>query len=121
MNKIIIAEDDVIVRNAYLNYFERFAPGAKVDVVPDGRSLVEKVKEGCYSLCITDNLMPPGITGIEAIKEIRKSDSQLQIYMVAGGDFRQQAMDAGANGYFEKGADGILKDIVDIIKRHQKQ
>ena len=110
--KVIIAEDFAPLRNAYLFQIElmkedKILPAdLEVECVANGESLIEKVKNEKYLLILTDNDMPPGITGLEAIKKIREFDKDVPIYMISGSAFQSLKSDAlkyGATGFIDKG------------------
>jgi len=108
--KIIIAEDDEDMVFMYRLLFKGY--DAEVDYVPDGRSLVDKVRAGGYSLVLTDNGMP-FMDGLDAIKEIRTFNKEVPIYMVSGNrDAESKALTEGANGFIYK---PLSKNTIDSL------
>ena len=98
--KIIIAEDDEDLVLLYQRFFGNY--DVEVDSVSDGKSLVEMVKGGGYSLVLTDNGMP-FMEGMDAIREIRTFDPKVPIYMVSGNrDAESKALTLGATGFIYK-------------------
>ena len=67
----IIADDAKGFRGFLVDFLQSSAPGATIDEVPDGESLVKKVMGGEYSLVLTDYDMGSGMTGEDAIRAKR--------------------------------------------------
>lgn len=76
--RIIIAEDDPNLRKLYRMSVETFIPDGVIDEVNNGSDLVTRVVEGNYDLVLTDNNMPPGLSGLEAIRQIRARGRKYQ-------------------------------------------
>lgn len=68
MQKILIAEDDAVLREAYIVIL-RYA-GYQVVEATDGREAVKKVEQERPALLILDMLMP-GMTGLEVLQDKR--------------------------------------------------
>ncbi len=100
--KVIVAEDHDSLREAYVGWFELNFDGVELEAVPDGEQLVERVRNGGYSVVLTDNEMGSGINGLEAIRRIREFDKTVPIYMLSGSDVKALALQLGATGYFDK-------------------
>jgi len=101
--KIIIADDDSMIRDFYNDIIkDTFDSMVEVETVDCGEKLVEKVKQGGYRLIITDNNMPPGMNGLEAILEIRKFNKEIPICMISGDGIEQRAKEIGASHYLPK-------------------
>ena len=98
--KIIIAEDDAILREV-LELLVGARYDARIDTVPDGRSLVEKVRNDRYSVVLTDNRML-AMSGLQAIREIREFDQEVPIIMLSGFDVKEEALETGATHYLDK-------------------
>ncbi|MBN2454382.1 response regulator transcription factor [Candidatus Woesearchaeota archaeon] len=100
MERVIIADDHEIVRNALVRLInDRYTE--EVETVDDGEPLVEKVREGNYSVVITDERMKE-MSGLDAIFEIRKFNTEVPIIMVSNSDIAGVAMSSGATEYLEK-------------------
>lgn len=90
-----------------------------------GEEGVEKASVEQPDMILMD-IMLPGIDGLEATRRIRKIESMEKIPIIAitsyamAGD-RENILDAGCNGYFEKPIDPltIMKDIEKVIKGMQ--
>ncbi len=80
MSKRILAiDDDETIRKIYMYAFKD--TGYKVDTATSGESGLELQREFKYDLIFLDiNL--PGMNGIEVLREIRKTDEDVPIYIV---------------------------------------
>ena len=115
MKPIIYADDDRDIWEPFGDYLmSEF--GIPVDGAADGSELVEKVQTGDYGLVITDDTMPE-MTGMQAIREIRKFEPNIPIIMVGGNDAKASALEAGTNAYFEKpvGPDRLANKIIELV------
>jgi len=117
MKPIIIAEDNEQTRKIFVSIIERSSK-TKVDAVDNGEDLVSKVREGDYSIIFTDNQMPI-MYGLTAIKEIRKFNSDIPIYMISGAELEKEAKEAGATDYIDKG-DMNLSDLSTVVEKYKK-
>lgn len=99
MPKILIIDDDAVMRHALRSTLER--RGHQVAEAGDGEAGVAVYKETVFDLVITDIIMP-GMEGLETVMAIRKfSPAQKIIAMSAGGkgsadDYLQMAARFGA-------------------------
>ena len=100
--RVIVADDEVNIRDFLCILVESCVPDAKIDSVADGDSLVQKVMEGDYDLILTDYEMGPGMNGVDAIKAIRAINTKVPIYMISSSSKLEEALNAGATGYLEK-------------------
>ena len=76
----------------------------EVDVVPDGRTAVDRMRIFDYDLLITD-LRMPGVDGLHVIREARRLKSDLPIIIVTGYSSEASAIEAinlGVQGYLTK-------------------
>ena len=76
----------------------------EVDVVPDGRTAVDRMRIFNYDLLITD-LRMPGVDGLHVIREARRLKSDLPIIIVTGYSSEASAIEAinlGVQGYLTK-------------------
>jgi two-component system CAI-1 autoinducer sensor kinase/phosphatase CqsS len=109
-SNIIVADDQKSSLMIVAKTLELF--GCKVTAVENGTELLEAYKKSLdknnhsnFDLIITDMNMP-GLNGDQAIKEIRKTNSEIPI-IVLSGDGQQKDiykfLDVGATDYFIKG------------------
>lgn len=80
MSKVVIIEDDPIVRKIYENKLR--AEGNTVAVAVDGRSGIELVKSINPQLVLVD-LMLPDISGVEVIKTLRRDANFANVPIIA--------------------------------------
>lgn len=100
--RILLADDEEILIEAVSEILRYNNYG--VDVVYDGKQAVEKVLENKYDIIILDVMMPV-MSGIEAIKIIRKNNVNTPIILVTAKseiDDKVEGLDAGANDYITK-------------------
>ncbi|MDX2234993.1 MAG: sigma-54 dependent transcriptional regulator [Hyphomonadaceae bacterium] len=101
---ILIADDDPAQRRLLQASVER--NGFNTKTAEDGRAAVRLAEDDAVDLVLLDLVMP-GLTGLEALKEIRLRRPGLPcIVLTASGgiDTVVQAMQAGANDFFVKPA-----------------
>ena len=80
MSKRILAiDDDETIRKIYMYAFKD--TGYKVDTATSGESGLELQRKIKYDLIFLDIHMP-GMNGIEVLREIRKTDEDVPIYIV---------------------------------------
>ncbi len=102
---ILIADDDPAQRRLLQASVER--NGFNTKTAEDGRHAVRQVEDDPSIDLVLLDLVMPGLTGIEALKEIRMRRPSLPcIVLTASGgiDTVVQAMQAGANDFFVKPA-----------------
>ncbi len=102
---ILIADDDPAQRRLLQASVER--NGFNTKTAEDGRAAVRQVEDDPSIDLVLLDLVMPGLTGIEALKEIRMRRPGLPcIVLTASGgiDTVVQAMQAGANDFFVKPA-----------------
>lgn len=120
--RVIIADDIESFRKMIDRHVRSVRSGIEVEHVSSGEYLVKRVREGGYSLVLTDYDMGQGIDGITAIREIRTFDTETPIYMMSGSDVREEALRVGATGYIDKNNYKTLPDEVEqTVLRHLGQ
>jgi excisionase family DNA binding protein len=75
-----------------------------VDVAPDGRSALERMRMYPYDLLIAD-LKMPGMDGLAVIREAKRYKSDLQVIIITGFSTESSAIEAvnlGVAGYLTK-------------------
>jgi excisionase family DNA binding protein len=75
-----------------------------VDLAPDGRVALERMRLFSYDLLITD-LKMPGIDGLTVIREARRLHEDLPVIIITGYSTEDSAIEAanlGVAGYFTK-------------------
>ena len=117
MKKILIIEDDQIVANVYRNKLA--VDGYKTEVTSDGETGLKVMRTFKPDLIILD-LMLPGISGVEVIKEIRGEEEFSKIPIIVFSNtyltnLIQDAWRAGANKCLSKSS-CTPKDVMEIVR-----
>ena len=96
---------------------------AVVEHTTDQNDLIERIKRGGYSVVLVGCCMG-GVygdqEGLNVVREMRKINSQLPIYLVndgCGTYLKSQALEAGATGFFTRLMD-LTDTIPETIKKH---
>ncbi len=117
MKKILIIEDDQIVANVYRNKLA--VEGYKVEVAVDGESGLRVMRTFHPNAIILD-LMLPGISGVDVIKEVRSETDFAKIPIIVFSNtyltnIIQDAWRAGANKCLSKSS-CTPKDVIEVIR-----
>ena len=100
--RVLLADDHQIVLEGLQNLLE---PEFEiVGTVEDGRALVKEAERLSPDVIVTDISMPL-LNGIEALRQIRKTDDQIKVvFLTMHPDvtYATKAFDAGASGYVLK-------------------
>lgn len=103
---ILLAEDNDINAMVFISFMEEW--GIQTTHVLDGQEAVNQVLETRFDLILMDINMPV-MNGIEAIREIRKTDKIIPILVLTASTMEQDisyALEAGADGYILKPVSG---------------
>ena len=79
--RILVIDDDEAVRKAFVLAFRDTA--YEIEAAESGEKGIEKEREDRYSLVFLD-LKMPGLNGVETLREIRKIDVDVPVYIVTG-------------------------------------
>ena len=96
-----------MIREGIAKLLVKEYPFAEICQVPDSEGTLEKVHNENWDIVVTEISMPPGNSGLEAIKEIRTVVPGLRILVLSicePEQFAVRAMKAGAFGYLSKSA-----------------
>jgi DNA-binding NarL/FixJ family response regulator len=105
--KILIADDHTIVREGITMLLREAYPFAEIIDVSDSVDLMKSVMKGKWDVVICDISMPPGDSGLDAIKKIKEyapGTPVIILSMHAADQYAVRAIKAGASGYLTKGA-----------------
>ena len=105
--RILIADDHTIVREGVKMLLREAYPQADIVDAVDSVDMLARVDTGKWDVIITDISMPPGDSGLEAIKRIKEktpSTPVLILSMYAPEQYAVRSMKAGASGYLTKSA-----------------
>jgi CheY-like chemotaxis protein len=117
MKKILIIEDDQIVANVYRNKLA--VEGYVAEVAPDGETGLRVMRTFKPQILLVD-LMLPGISGVDVIKEVRSEPEFSKIPVIVFSNtyltnLIQEAWRAGANKCLSKSS-CTPKDVIDIVR-----
>src|ERR1035437_5806606 len=100
--RVLIVDDEIAIRRALHNSLHGM--GFEVDDAASGEAALDRVVEAEFDVVLMDINMP-GMGGIRACREIRKSLPRLGIVMLTVRDREEDkvtALDAGADEYITK-------------------
>ncbi len=118
MHKVLVVDDDAALRLTVSSALTE--QNFIVDQASDGEEAVNRVMAGRYDLVILDVNMPR-LNGIEALKQIKKFDSQIIVIILTAYSNIKDAVEAvriGAYNYLEKPIKG--DDLVALVDRALK-
>lgn len=107
MYKILIADDEGIVRDSLKFIIERDFAGCEVYLARNGRQAIEIAEEQRPDIAVLDIQMP-GISGISALREIKQGNPKVRALILTAYDnfdYAQQALSLGAEDYIMKPID----------------
>lgn len=105
--KILIADDHTIVREGIKMLLIEAYPDAQITDVSDSFRLLELVLKEKWDVIISDISMPPGDSGLEAVKKIKQHSPATPVIILsmhAPEQYAVRAIKSGASGYLTKGA-----------------
>lgn len=129
MYKIMLADDEGIVIDSLKFIIEKnFNDICTVEAANTGRSVIELAEKFKPDIAIMDIQMP-GINGIEAMKEIRKTNSSIIFIVMTAYDkfnYAKEAINLGVLEYLTKPVNQgviiqVLKRAMDIIEEERKK
>ena len=100
--RILVVDDEASIRDL-LSKTLKFAE-YEVDVAPDGRSALERMRIYPYDLLIVD-LKMPGMDGLSLIRQVKQLNSDMPVIIITGFSTESSAIDAvnlGVAGYLTK-------------------
>ena len=115
INKILIIDDEEIVRKAYQN--ELRAKGYDADTFDSGKKALELLTDQWPGIVVSDIIMPE-MDGITLLKKIKKMDPDLPVVLITGqGDIPMavRAIQEGAYDFLEKPFE--TSRFLDIVNR----
>ena len=99
--KVLLVDDDVELIEMLRDYLQR--DGFTVDAVHDGASAVTAALSGDYAIAVLDVMMP-GMSGIEVLRQIRAKSVIPVLMLTALGDDAERidGLELGADDYVPK-------------------
>ena len=95
--RILVIDDDEAIRKSFALALED--TGYQVDTAESGEKGIEMERKARYQLIFLD-LKMPGMNGVETLREIRKIDEDVPIYVITAyhKDFFDQLLNAAEDG-----------------------
>lgn len=129
MYKIMLADDEGIVIDSLKFIIEKeFGDTCIVEYAKTGRSVIELAEKFRPDIAIMDIQMP-GINGIDAMKEIRKSNSKVIFIVMSAYDkfgYAKEAISLGVLEYITKPMErtkiiSVLKNAMEMIEQERER
>jgi len=116
MKKILCVDDEPI--NLMIIEVNLMAEGYEVYKAADGTEAIQMFKEIKPQMVLLD-IMMPGISGIDTLKELKRIDPSIPVIMVSGvtdEETAKSALECGANDYVTKPIDFDYLNTTILIK-----
>lgn len=100
--RVLVVDDEASIRDLLAKTLA--LAEYEVDLVPDGRSALERLRIMPYDLLITD-LKMPGVDGLTVIREARRLRADIPVIIITGFSTEASAIEAvnlGVSGYLTK-------------------
>jgi two-component system, cell cycle sensor histidine kinase and response regulator CckA len=100
--RVLVVDDEASIRDLLAKTLA--LAEYDVDVAPDGRSALERMRMNPYDLLIAD-LKMPGMDGLTVIREAKRYKADLPVIIITGFSTESSAIDAvnlGVAGYLTK-------------------
>ena len=120
MIRILLAEDQAMVRGALAALLALEPDIEVVGAVPDGESAWREVQRLRPDVLVTDIEMP-GLTGLELAQRIQRHELPVKVVIVttfARAGFLRRALDAGVQGYLLK--DAPAEQLAEALRQVQR-
>ena len=117
MIRVVLAEDQGMVRGALAALLELEGDIKVVGQAPDGAAALTMVRETRPDVLVTDIEMPH-LTGLELAQAVKAENLGTRVVIVttfARGGYLRRALEAGAAGYLLK--DAPAADLADALRR----
>ncbi|MCD7736845.1 MAG: response regulator [Lachnospiraceae bacterium] len=105
MYRILIADDEgLMLESLKASITGQYGSLCEIETAKSGRAVIEKTESFHPDIIFLDIQMP-GINGIQAMKEIRKSNSTALFYIISAYDkfdYAKEAIDLGVERYLTK-------------------
>jgi len=120
MTRILVVDDEAIIRKSFEKALERHADRYEVVGVESGEAAVERLEAESFDLVFTD-LKMPGMDGVGVIREAKRLRPQIDCVMMTGYSTVESAVDAMKLGALEY----VLKpftqeELVTIVRKAER-
>jgi DNA-binding NarL/FixJ family response regulator len=123
MIRVVLADDHELMRNGVKTLLASTADIEVCGEAAGGKEAVARTLELKPDVIVLD-LRMPDMSGLEVVKELRKSNPDIEVLIFSIDDaeeFVREALAAGANGYVLKRDAGVhLVDAVRALANHQQ-
>jgi DNA-binding response OmpR family regulator len=79
IKRILVVDDDEAIRKSFALTFEDIE--YEIDIVDSGEKGIDKRKKHEYDLILLD-LKMPGMNGVQTLRELRKKDKHVPVYII---------------------------------------
>lgn len=117
MIRIVLAEDQALVRGALSALLSLESDLEVVGTAPDGEAAWREVQRLKPDVLVTDIEMP-GMSGLELAQRIQRHELPIKVVIVttfARAGFLRRALDAGVSGYLLK--DAPAEDLAEALRK----
>lgn len=122
MNKILLIEDDELIRQLYIAEFNK--AGFEVSDFASGEEGLKALQQNQFDIVLLD-IMLPGTNGLEILKRIKQDpmtkNTKVVLLTNLGQEFIiKQGFDLGAIGYLIKSAynpDQLIQEVKNFIEK----
>ena len=123
MIRILLVDDHPVVRHGIRTILMERLKGAVVGEAGDAESALVQVRDNPWDVVVAD-ISLPGASGLDLIKELRRSHPSLPALVVSmhpAAQFARRALSAGAAGYLTKDSDpGEFINAIEDARRGRK-
>ena len=79
--RVLIVEDEINLAEVLLASMEKLGPEYEAEVAYSGLEALTRIKQDCFTLLVTDYLMP-GMNGLELARRARQASPDTQIILM---------------------------------------
>lgn len=118
--KVLLVDNHTIVREGIRTLLDAREDIEVIGEAEDGRQAIEKARQLIPDVIVIDITMP-NLNGIEAIRQIKKTSSEIKLLVLTAHDnedYVYQSLQAGASGYLLK--ESAVSDLVSAINAVKK-
>ena len=117
--KILVIDDELDIREGLYDLLT-IEGGYTVELAHNGTEGLQKLDGTAYDLVLLD-LMMPDMSGMDVLRQVRKTDTETPIFLITAYGSVEAAVDAlkqGANDYFSKPVN--FREMLAAIEAHSE-